>query len=206
MSGTQKKSFREEMKAAAAAAPQWDHFHRRVKINTVAMGALGVFATVLLGAMFSDGYEHWSSGAWTAVAAVPVAFVLGFLGYRVSAVVVLLDKPKRVFRISNGFNNTVDVPLTAIAYMGKAEFTMKHMFRLTRLRLLNETGPGIEIVSRDGKYITVRTDRADEIIQAAVRSGLNRAALQVPFPENAVDGKWRDTQREQRPVPGRPAV
>ncbi|WP_017540001.1 hypothetical protein [Nocardiopsis halophila] len=200
-----KKTFREEMKAAAEATPQWDHFHKRAKINMVAMGALGVFATFLLGTMFSDGYEHWSSLIWTAVAAVPVAFVLGFLGYRVSAVVVLLDKPKRVFRVSNGFNNTVNIPLGAIAYMGKADFTMKHMFRLTRMRLLNETGPGIEIIGRDGKYITIRTDRADEIIQAGLGCGLDPNALRIPFPENAVSEKWRDTEREQRPTAQRPS-
>ncbi|MDA2803766.1 hypothetical protein [Nocardiopsis suaedae] len=206
MSGAQNKSFREDMKAAAAATPQWDHFHKRAKINMIAMGAIGVGATFLTGTMFSDGYEHWSSYIWTAVAAVPVAFILGFLGYRVSAVVVLLDKPKRVFRISNGFNNTVNVPINAIAYMGKADFTRKDLFRLTRLRLLNETGPGIEIIGRDGKYITVRTDKADEVIQAALDCGMNPNAVKIPFPENAVNEKWRDTEREQRPAPGRPAA
>lgn len=201
MSDNQKQSSREEKRKARNAAhshPQWDHFHKRAKINMCATGAIGLFITFVLGAVFTDDYEHWTSYIWAALAAVPVVFVLGFLGYRVSAVVVLLDKSNRVFRVSNGFNNTINIPIGAIAYMGKANFTMKHMFRLTRLRLLNETGPGIEIITRRGEYITIRTDTADEVTRAALENGLDPNALRIPFPLHVVNEKWQDTEREQR--------
>ncbi|MDA2811870.1 phage holin family protein [Nocardiopsis sp. RSe5-2] len=204
--GSQQKSYKEIKARIEADNPTWHHFHRRAQINKWVLAAVGLFAVGFVAGGLADGWESWVSFAWAAGFGAVAALVLGFLGYRASSVTVHLERPKRRFNVTNGFNATVRIPLGGIAYIGKAEFTRKDLFRLTRLRLLNESGPGLEIVANDGKYVTISTTEGDAIIKAALESGMNPNAVRIPFPENAVNEKWRDTRREQRPAPGRPAA
>lgn len=210
MSSTQpakKKSFKEQMEQYEADNPTWQHFHRRAHINKWSFTIVGLLGGGYIGGgLAGDGWESWISLAWAAGIGPLIALILGFLGYRVSSVGIHLEKPKRRLNVSNGFNPLVHIPLNAIAYIGKAKFTTKDLFRLTRLRLLNETGPGMEIVTTRGQYITISTNEADEIIKAMLESGLNPNAVRIPFPVNAVSDRWKDVDREQRSSPGRPTA
>ncbi|WP_051415739.1 hypothetical protein [Nocardiopsis sp. CNT312] len=92
---------------------------------------------------------------------------------------------------------SVTVPTEAIAYIGRAEFDMRSARRLGRTTLIGRPGPGVEVVSHDGKYVTMRTDTPGELVQALLAEGMPPLATQVPFPEGTV-GRAHVVSREER--------
>lgn len=108
---------------------------------------------------------------------------------------------KGVLKI-HGLKHQADVPMGAIAYVGRAEFDRRSANRMSRLNMVGRAGPGLEIVARDASYVTVRVDDAEELMGAMAKAGAHPGAFQRTFPVDQVDYKHiREVRREQRGDP-----
>ncbi|MBW1596962.1 hypothetical protein [Streptomyces sp. JJ38] len=172
---------------------EWAHHPRTVWLQAGPLGLFGGAAFGGIGGAMADA-EGGSVWLWAVLAGLlGVLFVGGIAYYMAAARMELKDG---VLRVSTG-QKKVNVPVGAIAYIGKAEFSRSNRWRMSRKNIVVEPGPGIEMVSRDGQYITVSTTHADAVFQELLRQGMRQDALRVPFPEQAVSAK-PPVSREQR--------
>lgn len=155
-----------------------------------------IVAGIFIGGMitvFVDENAPW----WAAVFVVLVSLVL-FFGFKMLTG-VSYSLRSSVMEIVAG-HRRVKTPVGAVGYVGRARFGRRATMRMGRHNLVSASGEGLEIVSRDGKYITARTKHADEVIQAFLDAGMHPGALEIPFPREAVKYKHLDKiEREERP-------
>lgn len=173
---------------------EWAHHPRTVWYQAGPLGLLGgaVFGGIG-GAMASA--EDASVWLWAVLGGLLGVLLVGGLAYYMAA--ARMELKQGVLRVSTG-QKKVNIPMGAIAYIGTAEFHRGNRWRLSRMNMIVEPGPGIEIVSRDRKYITVSTRHADAVFQELLQQGMHPDALRVPFPEQAVSVKKAPLHREQR--------
>ncbi|MBE2998827.1 hypothetical protein IDM40_08935 [Nocardiopsis sp. HNM0947] len=142
--------------------------------------------------VFTDDDAPW----WFMLFVIFVSVML--LGVMLVCTAVEVKLKRGVLEVSNG-RRTFKVPTRAIAYIGRAEFTRRDVWRMGPNLTNGKQGTGIEIVTGDRKYITARCDSMDELFPALVEEGMDPRALQTPFPVDAVKYKHAaSVQREQR--------
>lgn len=178
---------------------EWIHRPRRVmKTQVGPLGVLGGAGFAVIGGAMADGD---GMGAF-AVALCAIAggalgvLLVGSLAYYMSAARMELRRGK--LDVSAG-QKKAGIPAGAVAYFGKAEFTRANKWRLSRLNFVVESGPGIEIVSRDRKYITINSEHADAVANALLSQGMSPDALRAPFPDQMVNVPRPPSWREPRP-------
>ncbi|MFV2198157.1 hypothetical protein [Nocardiopsis sp. LOL_012] len=155
-------------------------------INRVLAVLLPVGAVVLA----ALGEVNWLFALFGVAAGVFVWFQAA----TIESVVVTVRNGRMQARLGR---RNVMVSTEAIAYIGRAEFDMRSARRLGRTTLIGRPGPGVEVVSHDGRYVTMRTDTPDELVRALLAEGMHPLATQVPFPEGTVSGA-HVVSREER--------
>lgn len=158
------------------------------------IGAL-ISGGLLIGGMitvFVDENAPW----WSAIFVILVSLLL-FGGFRMLTG-VSYSLRKSVMEIAAGYRR-VKIPVGAVGYIGRARFGGRVAMRMSRYNLVSSSGEGVEIVTRDGKYVTARTKHANEVVQAFLDAGAHPDVVRIPFPREAVTYKHLDRiEREQR--------
>ncbi|WP_017581432.1 hypothetical protein [Nocardiopsis valliformis] len=147
-----------------------------------------IVAGLFIGGMitvFVDENAPW----WAAIFVILVSLFL-FFGLKM-LVGVSYSLRSSVMEIMAGYRR-VKIPVGAVGYIGRARFPGRMAMRISRYNLVSASGEGVEIVTRDGKYVTARTKHADEVIQAFLDGGMHPDTLRIPFPREAVKYKHLD--------------
>ncbi|MBQ1082149.1 hypothetical protein [Nocardiopsis sp. B62] len=172
-------------------------YERGVVTNPVLRiaGMVTALAIVVVGTgilIVDEGAFWWPFGAVLFLAAA-----LGGTLVYVSSVHVRVAKGE--LEINAGYRS-VRLRVGSVGYVGRARFEGRHARRLGRFNLTNaRAGEGVEIVSRNGTYVTARTDTPDELFRALLAEGMDPNALRVPFPYEVVSyRRVREIQREER--------
>ncbi|MFC7471399.1 hypothetical protein ACFQVA_33600 [Actinomadura keratinilytica] len=176
----------------SAGVFEWTHRLGSQTVVWVSGGAGAVLGGVM-GWFMGEG-EEWSVPLKTlgalGVAAVGFLFFWALARYTYSVHLRLKNG-----QLEGSFNRkTVKLPAGAIAYAGRAEFSKANKRRTSTTSLVLEPGPGLELVSRQGHYITATTQHADAVLQALLTQGMRPDALRIPFPAhiNARPPAWRE--------------
>ncbi|MHC0429989.1 hypothetical protein ACX6XY_07350 [Streptomyces sp. O3] len=167
---------------------EWAHHPRTVWLQAGPLGLFGAAAFAGIGGGMANGDDFSTAGVvlCAVVGGLLGALLAGGTAYHLAA--ARMELKSGVLRASTS-QKKVTVPLSAIVYAGRAEFSRANRWRLSRLNIVVERGPGIELVGRDGTYITVSTPHADAVFQAFVQQGLHPDALRRPFPSQTVSAK-----------------
>ncbi|PWV45723.1 hypothetical protein [Nocardiopsis sp. L17-MgMaSL7] len=147
------------------------------------------------GILIVDEGAFW----WPLLAVVLLAAAVGGTLVYVSSVHMRVGNGE--LEINAGYRS-VRLRTGTVGYVGRARFEGRHARRLGRFNLTNaRAGEGVEIVSRNGTYVTARTDTPDELVRALIAEGMDPSALRVPFPFESVSyRRVREIQREERTV------
>ncbi|WP_157996870.1 hypothetical protein, partial [Streptomyces otsuchiensis] len=167
----------------AAGSFEWSHRPQSALYwQVIPLGTLGaaVFGTIGGAMAYSDEMSTLAVVIGAVVGVVIGALFLGGIALYLSAARAQLKKS--VLELSTS-QKRVKIPMGAIGYLGRAEFTKANKWRMSRMNFVVEPGPGLEIVSRDGKYITLSTTHADAVIQELLNQGMHPDALRVRFPD-----------------------
>lgn len=150
-------------------------------------------AVVGTGVLIVDEGPFW----WPLLAVLFLAAVIGGALVYVSS--VRMRVASGVLEIHAG-RRGVGLRTDEIAYVGWARLEGRHVWRPSRFNLTNaRAGDGVEIVCRDGRYVTARTDTPDALVRALLAEGMDPGATRVPFPFEAVRyGRVREVRREER--------
>lgn len=161
----------------------------RIAGMVIGLGVTVVGTAILI----ADEGPFW----WPFLAVLFLAVVLG--GTLVFVSSVHMKVGNGVLEINAGYRNA-KVPTGAVGYIGRARFEGRHTRRPGRFNLTNaRAGEGVEIVTRNGEYVTARTEAPGELLEALLAEGMDPNALRVSFPFEAVSyERAGEIQREDR--------
>ncbi|MEU3015787.1 hypothetical protein ABZ635_00130 [Nocardiopsis sp. NPDC007018] len=182
------------MRDRTTAAPGYERSALTHPVRRIAGLATGAgIAVVGTGVLIVDEGPFW----WPFLAVLFLAAAIG--GTLVYSASVHTRVANGVLEIHAG-RRGARVPVASIGYVGRARIGTRPAWRWGRTHLANaRAGEGVEIVGRDGRYVTARTDTPGELVRALLAEGLDPAALRVPFPSALVgDGRARGVRREDR--------